>query len=231
LTERAGTPPAEIIGTVLVERIYDVVSILLVFFAAGPWLPHVSWFGAAGALAGGLVLAIAVAVGVLAIYGERPVLMLARPLGRLPFLSAQRVEIAAAELAGGLHGLRDARVGLTALAWSLMAWVLSAVSAWCVLLAFAPQLGLDAGVLLVTAIGLSMILPSPPAAVGVFEAASLLALKAYGFSETRALPIALVLHVVNFLPYIAAGVLMLQLNARRSARQPAADTHADAAPG
>jgi hypothetical protein len=51
LTQRSTTAPVEIIGTVVLERLYDVVAILVIFFAAEPWLPHVSWFGAAAARA------------------------------------------------------------------------------------------------------------------------------------------------------------------------------------
>ena len=44
LTQRTDTPAAEIVGTALVERAYDVLSILIIFFCASPWLPHESWF-------------------------------------------------------------------------------------------------------------------------------------------------------------------------------------------
>jgi uncharacterized membrane protein YbhN (UPF0104 family) len=103
--------------------------------------------------------------------------------------------------------------------------VLSAVSAWLVTYAFHLHLGLDCGVLVAVAVGLAMILPSPPAAVGVFEAAALLALKAYGISQTRALPYALVLHLFNFIPFLVMGGIALHLNAllarRRRASEPA----------
>ena len=52
LTQRTGTPAAEIVGTVVVERAYDVLSVLVIFFCASPWLPHESWFTAAAILAG-----------------------------------------------------------------------------------------------------------------------------------------------------------------------------------
>jgi uncharacterized membrane protein YbhN (UPF0104 family) len=59
-----------------------------------------------------------------------------------------------------------------------------------------------------------MILPSPPAAVGVFEGAALIALNAYGVPHSVALSYALVLHAVNFVPFILAGVWLLQYNVR-----------------
>ncbi|MCA1690536.1 MAG: flippase-like domain-containing protein, partial [Actinobacteria bacterium] len=135
------------------------------------------------------------------------------------------VEGFAVELAAGLAGLRDRRVALEALVWSVGIWLMSAFWAWLVLLAFQPTLGFDAGILVIVAIGLAMIIPAPPAAVGVFEAAGVLALKAYGISQTDALPYALVLHVVNFVPFILAGIVTLQLGSRRPRRLPQAATY------
>ena len=42
LAQRTETPVAEIVGTALVERAYDVFSILIIFLCASPWLPHQS---------------------------------------------------------------------------------------------------------------------------------------------------------------------------------------------
>jgi len=74
------------------------------------------------------------------------------------------------------------------------------------------------GILVSVAIGLGMILPSPPAAVGVFEGAALIALQAYGVPHSSALPYAVVLHLVNFIPYILVGALLLHHNSRHPVR-------------
>ena len=73
----------------------------------------------------------------------------------------------------------------------------AALWAWLVLLAFEPTFGFGAGVLVTVVIGLAMIIPAPPAAVGVFEAAGIAALAAYGLHQSAALPYALVLHVTT----------------------------------
>jgi uncharacterized protein (TIRG00374 family) len=219
LTQSTATPAAEIVGTVVVERAYDVLSVLLIFFCASPWLPHESWFTAAAILAGAAAVALAVVIWVLAVHGDRPLRWIVRPLGRLPGLSVERVEREAATLAQGLSGLRERRVALEALAWSLAAWMTAALWAWLVLLAFEPSRGFGAGVLVTVVIGLSMIIPSPPAAVGVFEAAGVLALHAYGVSASSALPYALVLHVSNFVPLVAVGAITLRYAARHPSRR------------
>jgi uncharacterized membrane protein YbhN (UPF0104 family) len=50
--------------------------------------------------------------------------------------------------------------------------------------------------------------------VGVFEAAALVGLKAYGIEKADALSFAIVLHAVNFFPYVLAGGLVLLLRRR-----------------
>jgi uncharacterized protein (TIRG00374 family) len=219
LSQRTPTPAAEIVGTVVVERAYDVLAVLIIFFCASPWLPHESWFTAAAILAGVAAAGLGVVIWVLAVHGDRPLRFIVRPLARLPGLSAQRVEREAATLAEGLSGLRERRVALEALLWSLAAWMTSALWAWFVLLAFEPSRGFGAGVLVDVVIGLAMIIPSPPAAVGVFEAAGVLALHAYGVPESAALPYALVLHVSNFVPYVLGGAITLHFTARQPARR------------
>ncbi len=225
LAQRTGTPAAEIVGTVVVERAYDVLSILIIFFCASPWLPHESWFGTAAIVAGVAALGLGALIWVLAVHGDRPLRVIVRPLGRLPGLSVERVEREAATLAEGLSGLRERRVAVEALVWSLAAWMTSALWAWLVLLAFQPALGFGAGVLVTVVIGLSMIIPSPPAAVGVFEAAGVLALHAFHISESRALPYALVLHVSNFVPLVVVGAITLHSAARQPSQMRGSATY------
>ncbi|MGH2851578.1 MAG: lysylphosphatidylglycerol synthase transmembrane domain-containing protein [Solirubrobacteraceae bacterium] len=219
LTQRTGTPAAEIVGTAIVEHAYDVLSILIIFFCASPWLPHESWYGTAAILAGVAAVALAAVIWVLAVHGDRQLRAITRPLGRLPGLSTERVEREAAMLAEGLSGLRERRVAVEALAWSLAAWMTSALWAWLVLIAFLPTEGFGAGLLVTCVIGLSMIIPSPPAAIGVFEAAGVLALHGYHISQSQALPYAIVLHVSNFVPLVAIGALMLHTAARQPSRR------------
>ncbi len=214
LTRRTTVPPVETVGTVVVERLYDVMAILAIFFVAQPWLPHVSWFKAAAIAAFVLALAIAVAVVVLVLYGERPVRFLLRPLGRISLFSGERLEKTVGELVHGLSGLRNREVALEAFVWTVAAWMLTAACAYFVSVAFHLQLPFACGVLVAVAVGLGMILPSPPAAIGVFEGAAILALKAYGLPKSSILPFALVLHAVSFVPFVLVGLLLLNYNAR-----------------
>jgi uncharacterized protein (TIRG00374 family) len=230
LARRSSSPPVEITGTVVLERVYDVVVLLIIFFVAEPWLPSVSWFGTAAIIAIVLALAIAGVATALAIYGDRPLRLLLRPIGRILPFSDERLERTVAELTHGLSGLHHRRVAVEGLVWTTVAWLLSMLCAYLLTLAFHLHVPFAASVLVMVAIGLAMILPSPPAAVGVFEGATLIALHAYGLNLSTALPYALVLHLVNFVPFVVTGPLLLHYNARHPALAPSRlrDASADA---
>jgi hypothetical protein len=218
LTRRSHAKPVEIVGTTVLERVYDIVGLLVIFFLAQPWLPAVSWFRAAAIVAAVLAVAVTAAAVVLGVYGERALHLPLRPLGRLPFLSSERIEHAATELTHGLSALRDPGVAVLGLLWTLVAWMLSALLAYFVSTAFHLHLPFACSVLVTVTVGLAMILPAPPAALGVFEGAVLIAMKAYGLSHSAALPYALVLHLANFVPFILVGVLLLRYNTRHPPR-------------
>ncbi len=227
LNQRSSCPPVEITGTVVLERLYDVMAILVIFFVAEPWLPSVSWFSTAAVVAGVLAVAIALAVVVLVVYGDRPLRLLLRPFHRFAPLTEERVERIVGELTHGLSGLHNWRVAIEAFVWTILAWMLSALCAYLVMVAFHLDLPFAAAVLVTVAIGLSMVLPAAPAAIGVFEGATLIALRAYGLPHSTALPYALVLHLVNFVPFVLVGAFFLHYNARHpvgrispSARRP-----------
>ncbi len=214
LTQRSNVAPVEIVGTVVLERVYDVVTILVLFFAAEPLLPSVSWFGTAAVVAIVLAVAIVLVVIVLAVFGDRPVRAVLRPLQKVSWFSGERIERTVDELVHGLSGLRHPLLALEAFVLTVIAWMFTALCAYVLSVAFHMHLPFAAGLLVAVAIGVGNILPSPPAAVGVFEGATLIALRAYHVPTSTALPYAVVLHLVNFVPFLIAGAVLLHHNSR-----------------
>src|SRR5438105_9490736 len=70
LNQRARTSRAEAVATVVVERAYDVLLLLVLLFVGLPWLPHVTWLRAAAILAIGVTVALVGAAVALAVWGE-----------------------------------------------------------------------------------------------------------------------------------------------------------------
>jgi glycosyltransferase 2 family protein len=210
LSRRAGTSLAEAGATAVLARVYDVLCLLLLLFATAPWLPSVSWLHTAVVL--GVVLAsmLVLAIAILGIWGLRPLHFMLKPLHRLPFLSSERIEHIGENLGQGLAALRRPRLIVAAFAWTTLGWLVLALSMWFVMRGFHFGLSFIAALLVVIAVNLAQILPAPPSAIGVYEAAVLVALRPYDVSDSRALSYALVVHALNFLPFIVAGLLVLR---------------------
>lgn len=218
LHAEARTSRAEALGTIVTERVYDVVALLAMLFAAAPFLPEVTWLTRAVYFAVALSVVLVAAALVLARYGTRPAGFLLRPFGRLPGVTAEDVDHAASNLTAGLDGLHRPKLAATALATTSLSWAVVAVANWFLLLGFDLDVGLGAGFLVFVTTGLATMLPSLPAGIGVFEAATVLALGAYGIDDSRALSYAVVLHGLNFFPYFLFTYLLIPRQARAALR-------------
>jgi glycosyltransferase 2 family protein len=198
LRRSAGVSRVESLGTVALERVLDVFCLLLLLFAALPWLPEINWLRPAAVLA----FALAAVLIALAVVGERPFHALARRWERLEHLWHNA--------ARGLVGLRRPRIAAVGFLLTTVSWVLVAFSFWLAMLAFDLDLPPVAGLLALAAVGLSLLLPAAPAALGVFEAAIVIALGAYDVPRSEALSYAFVLHALNLFPYLLAGAIAVR---------------------
>lgn len=214
LSQSSRTSRAEAAATVITERAYDVLGILVLLFVLLPWLPKVTWVHAAAILAAVLAAVLVAAAVALVVFGDQPIRAMLRPLTRLPFVDVEWTERAAANLHRGSASLHRLHLGALAFALTIASWALFGLSSWMLMLGFDLHLSLLAGELVIVALGLSAILPASPAGVGVFEAATLVALSAYDVPKADALSYALVLHAIFFLPFIASGAVVLHFHAR-----------------
>jgi len=215
LHQETGTSRVEALGTAVVERVYDVLALFVLLFAATPFLPEVTWLRRAAVIGLALTALVAVAVFVVERYGERPVLFVLRPLARIPRVSDAAVERAGANLVQGLGALHRPHLAAPAFTLTAVSWLVLAASFWCVLAAFGlGGLGYDAAVLMLVTTTLAMVIPSAPGGLGVFEAGGVLALGAYGVDQSVALSATVVVHALNLFPYILAGAIVLHRHVR-----------------
>ncbi len=196
------------VGTLVVERVLDslaIVAVLGALLLAIP-VPAVFRWSALTLLA---VDAVAVAVlGALARDPDRWRRRLRRWLGRWP-LAAARLERALATFLTGLEGVRARRHALPLLGWTVLTWLMPALSAWAVLRALGLPAPLVAGWTVLAFVGLGISVPSAPGYVGVFHYAAVLAVEVFGVPRPAAVGYALLLHATQYLPVTLVGWLCL----------------------
>jgi uncharacterized protein (TIRG00374 family) len=214
LGTRAAISRAEVLGTVVLERAYDLVVLIGLLAIAAPFLPSIGWLRAVLVLGAVLVVLLAAAAVVVRRFGTRGASALLRPLALLPGIDAERAERIAGNVVLGLAGLRVTKLAITAIGVTAASWLALAASAWLLLLGTDIEPSFGMALLILVATNLVLAIPSAPAGLGSFEAATVVALAAYGVDRADALSYALVLHALNALPYVAVGYVALALHAR-----------------
>lgn len=221
LKRRDGVPAADTAAVAVAEKLLDGISMLIIV-APVPWLlPGLpSWV--AGGIALGAVIAIALFVGlVIAVSRIDPV----GPDNETKLRAVVRQFLA------GMHVLRSPKRMLGALGVLLLVWAADLGEVTAVLYAVGIDLPIAAGLLILFALNLAIMVPSTPAQVGALEAGAGVALDLFHISHEPALAFALLYHLLQVIPLIAAGLLFeLRLVLGRD-REPPASTGDPAASG
>ncbi|HEY7932489.1 MAG TPA: lysylphosphatidylglycerol synthase transmembrane domain-containing protein [Solirubrobacteraceae bacterium] len=191
-------------GTVFSQTLINLLALAVlaaVTFTSVP-LPEGNVTGIISALAVPLI------VCVLVLAGPRLLVLARRSRSR-------RVSLAAAAISRMLHlarrGLRvfaRPRYGTAAVVSQLLAWVLQWLACYTVLLALGLQSdgGLVAAAAILLAVNVTAVLPATPSNVGVFQAACLVVLAAYGVGAGTGLAYGIILQAVEVLTALALGV-------------------------
>jgi uncharacterized membrane protein YbhN (UPF0104 family) len=91
----------------------------------------------------------------------------------------------------------------------VLVWVLPAFGAWALLRAVHLDLPMLAGWTVLTFVGFGISVPSAPGYLGVWHAASVLALSMFGVSQATAVGYAILYHASQFVPITLVGWLFL----------------------
>jgi phosphatidylinositol alpha-mannosyltransferase len=191
-------------GTVISQTLINLVALgilLAVTFTSVPLL-HGNVAGVIGALAVPFALCLLVLAG--------PRLLAVARRSRSPRLrnAASFVERMLRRARLGLLVFARPRHGIVAVAAQLLAWVLQWLACYAVLLALDLQheAGLVAAAAILLAVNLSAILPATPSNIGVFQAACVVVLAAFGVGTASGVAYGILLQAVEVVTALALGV-------------------------
>jgi glycosyltransferase 2 family protein len=201
---------ARTFSTIVIERVLDVLTLLIMFVLILPFLnvqlpPEVlraAQIGVVLVLIGaGLVVLLSPLKGMLMRWAHAI-------LGKVRFLDRKGIYDAIENLIDGFVALRSP-LGLLLVGQSLVSWFGVVFMAWCSAQAVGLHVPLTALVLVVVVTTLGMLLPSTPGYLGVFEYLTTVSLLPFGVSKDVAFGFALVFHITNYLTMSVAGVMAL----------------------
>jgi hypothetical protein len=205
---RRGQPFWTTVTTLVVERALDglAVGIVLAFvFFLIPTPREVTW--AAETFVALVLTMLIVLVAITA--APLPCRILLHSLTyRWPAIE-RRLLVIYDTMSDGLQGMRRPAQLVPTAVWSLVIWVVIVLSVWTCFRAAHLDLPMTAALCVIAFIGLGVSLPSSPGFIGVFQAATVLALSFFGVNKVDALGFSLLLHASQFIPVTAWGLLLL----------------------
>ena len=157
-----------------------------------------------------LVLATLAPVALFGLVALAPVLLRSGRSARSAAVrrAVRRAGHALGEVRRGLGVFRRPRLGIWAAAAQLSAWAIQWLACYLLLVALGldAQAGIGAAAAVLFAVNLTAVLPAIPSNIGVFQAACVAVLAAYGVAYTDALAYGIVLQAVEVATAVALGM-------------------------
>jgi len=195
-------------SSVLIGALLDALSMIVILLILLPIVAVPEWIRRVGVLFGALALFGLAVLLVAARRGARGVEWLWSYLGRLPLVGRPAVRAAFEELVSGFSVLIELRYLVPVLLTTCVVWIVSAGLNYVMMLVFHMEgLPFTAAVMVLCATGFSMMVPSSPGAVGVFEWAGMQGLLIFGVDQSAAFGYMLGLHLLTNLTLILLGVI------------------------
>ncbi len=204
---QAGPGRVYTLGTVVVEKVLDMMAYAILFLLLILLMPLPAWVNnSAYTLILITILAVS-AILMVTLFPDRFFALVGRLILLLPKriggYFTERLQSAVSSL-DVLHSRR----GLAWLSfWSTMIWGTAILNNHLSLLAMQIQLPLIASLLVLIALQAGITIPSVPGSIGVFEFICVLALSVFEVEQAPALSFAIVLHVLVFLPITIMGLI------------------------
>ena len=214
LSKMASVSTSGAFGTVVLERVLDVIALLILLLVAllAPAFPSdaIMLGRPIGYAVGG-----AVVVGFLALVVTASLVLFpgrvsgfARTIGDwLPGRTGGRIADALEAFIAGLGLLRRPAALIKALLWSLLHWVWMAASFWAAFRAFGLDVGFTAALFTQCVVVVFVAIPAGPGFIGTLQAGVLVAVSGvFNVPETEALSMSVGYHLAGYIPVTLLGL-------------------------
>ena len=206
LWQREEIPISSSLATVIIERIFDGLVMLLFVFLALPFAPIPAAYQGFVVLVTVLLLIVTALFIWVTVRPRRIVTLYGWLAGHfLPARIRERTDGYFERFMAGLGSLRSGRDLLLIFATSIVVWLMETVKYWFVMQAFTFSVSFLALMLINGIVNLATTLPSAPGYIGTFDTPAIETLAAYGIDTQLAAGYTLTLHAALWVPVTLLG--------------------------
>lgn len=212
ISTKTGVSMSSAVGTILVERVFDGLSILALFFIVVLFTPLPPWL-IRGSLLFLLITLVFLGVMLLLIFRREASLNLLAPLlRRFPERWHLRLTNMVDSLIDGFRIFPHWRSICYLAFLSIVIWVINAAVMYIFFFAFDFNLPPSAAFVLLVVVILGIAIPTAPGFVGNWHFFCVLGLGLFGIDKVDALPYVIVLHFLTIGAIAALGLFFLPFN-------------------
>lgn len=210
LGSKAGISRTASFATIVVERVFDGFSLLVLLWITLLISPFPNWVKTAGNLTLVINLAVLLVLILLEVRTEPTLKFLNKLFGFLPKKISSKFSEVLFKFTTGLKVFRDLPSMIWILIFSVFVWGVVGISNYFIFLAFDLHPPVQASFILLVMVSLAVSIPSSPGYVGTFHFFCIAALSLYDIGKNTALPFSVVLHASQYIPITLIGLIYLK---------------------
>lgn len=214
--KREDIPSSCVFASIVIERIIDVMSLILVMGLTIIVFPFPDWVRRSGFIFLAVVVVLFALLVVMKKYRHKSMSFLSIFTRFLPQRLRERVENAFHSLLDGIEPLKKKNHYLKVFLLTALIWACYVASFYVVFFAFGfidtYSLNWLAALVLLVMTTIGILVPSSPGYVGVYHFLCQLGLGLFSVPESESLSYAFVMHGINFFPIIIVGLILLGVN-------------------
>jgi uncharacterized protein (TIRG00374 family) len=207
--ETEGLSKSLALSTIVVEKVFDILTLLLFLVLLLPFVSLPSWVQRPALIMAPLFLCLFAMIVALTYQRERTLSLASSILKHIPRLDGERILNSLGSALSGLDVLRSPRRHICLWGWSLAVWGTGALFIFFVMIAFHIDAPPSAAVLVLCVTSLGMTVPSSPGYIGVYHWLIVSTLIIFNVDRELALSFAFALHAVTFLPLTLLGIFYM----------------------
>jgi hypothetical protein len=207
--QKSGVRMSSTIATIIVERVFDMLSLMIVLFVVLLKISLPPVIFQTGIITLTIALFVLLILIFLAVKKDFSLNKIDIILSKLPERLEKPFKNLANSFLEGLQILPDVKKTLYVSVLSIVIWSLICLSAYLLFFSFDINLPIINAFAITVIIALGVMVPAAPGFVGTYHFACVLGLTSFGISKTVALSYAILLHFLQMAPVIIIGLLLL----------------------
>ncbi len=210
--KKFGIPKSTVLATLIVERLFDLIAVLILFSVALLVGDYSTKFYVGAIFLLAAAVAISIVSALLSNYTNYFVNFVERRFTFFSVDTRRKISEQIVNLSSGLQALRERRVYWRVCINSFLQWLLIAGCFYFSLLAFSIDVSPMIAIVILGFIVVGLTLPTSPGFFGTIEYCYVLALTAVGVDASKALSAAIYYHLPTWVVITISGLLLLRYN-------------------